>query len=224
MKFFQAYYDDNHSKELLPNLIHLDTRKLGQNILEYDIFKHLRPNGDFGVVSWKFKKKTHLEHWEEQTRELLKTWDAVIINPFPGVAAVSYNCWQSHPSLIPYIWDQVDCTVFQQYMTFCSYIFAKKTWWDQYFDFIDSKIKHMNLTRLAGYSRNPNLNMKPFVIERLLNYCLDGAYLWQYPKQHYIQKFGNDKLYNLQQAKASPLLWEQQVKEFDFWQVVNMDS
>jgi len=224
MKIFQAYYHDSHTKELIPNLIHLDTRKFNCSTLEYDIFKHLRSNGDFGVISWKFKKKTHLENWEEQTREFLKTWDAVIINPFPGVEAVSYNCWQSHPSLIPYVYNEIDCLIFMEKMAFCSYIFAKKTWWDKYFDFIEFKLKSLNLNRLAGYSRNPNLSMKPFVIERLLNYCTEGAYMWEYPKEHYVKKFGDDKLFELKQYKSMQNVWEEKVKAFDFWKIVNLDS
>jgi len=208
MKIFQAYYEDNQVQELLPNLIPLDTRNFNSRRFEFDIFKHLRPHGDFGVVSWKFKRKTNLKFWEEEVRELLKTWDAVIINPFPGIEAISYNCWQGHQSLIPAVNSIIDCNIFMDNMAFCSYIFAKKIWWDHYFNFIESKLNVLSLNKSANYVRNSSYSMEPFVIERLLNYCTEGAYMWQYPKEHYIEKFGDDNLYHLKQLKKNKAEWE----------------
>ena len=145
MKIFQAYYQDDQRQELLPNLIPLDTRTFDCRRFEFDIFTHLRPHGDFGVVSWKFKRKTNLKFWEEEVRDRLKTQDAVIINPFPGIEAMSYNCWQSHPTLIPAVNSVVDCSVFMDNMAFCSYIFAKSDYFLAYVN---------NFNHYVGYYRN----------------------------------------------------------------------
>jgi len=218
MKIFQAYYQDEQKKELSSDLIHLDTRKFNTNtpLLEYDIFQRLRAHGDFGLVSWKFKIKSNIEFPKEEVYELLKTWDAVIINPFNGVEAVSYNCWQSHLNLIPAVADVVDCQQYMDDMAFCSFVIAKKYWWDKYFAFIDSKLKTLHLDQPAQYSANLNLSMKPFVIERLLNYCTEGAYLWQYSKQNYIDKFGNADFYELKQLKKNKTQWQNKVKKYDY--------
>jgi hypothetical protein len=218
MKIFQAYYQDDQKKELSSDLIHLDTRKFNANtpLLEYDIFQRLREHGDFGLVSWKFKIKSNIDFPKEQVHELLKTWDAVIINPFSGIEAVSYNCWQSHVSLIPTVADVVDCQQYMDDIAFCSFIIAKKSWWDKYFTFMDSKLKTLHLDQSAHYSMNSNLSMKPFVIERFLNYCTEGAYLWQYSKQNYIDKFGNDNFYKLKQLKKNKKEWQDKVKKYDY--------
>jgi hypothetical protein len=229
MKIFQAYYQDNQQQELLPNLIPLDTRTFDCRRFEFDIFKHLRPHGDFGVVSWKFKRKTNLKFWEEEVRDRLKTWDAVIINPFPGIEAMSYNCWQSHPTLVPAVNSVVDCDVFMDNMAFCSFIFAKKNWWDYYFDFIESRLNVLLLDQSANYVRNSSYTMEPFVIERLLNYCTQGAYMWQYPREHYIEKFGDDSLYKLKQLKKDQAAWEKIAISYrkdpsKFWKIAALDD
>jgi hypothetical protein len=111
-------------------------------------------------------------------------------------------------------------------MAFCSFIIAKKSWWDRYFSFIDSKLKTLHLDQPARYSANMNLNMKPFVIERLLNYCTEGAYLWQYSKQNYIDKFGNADFYELKQLKKNKTQWQNKVKkyEFDYNRIVKLEG
>ena len=100
-------------------------------------------------------------------------------------------------------------------IAFCSFIIAKKSWWDKYFTFMDYKLKTLHLDQPAGYSMNSNFSMKPFVIERFLNYCTEGAHLWQYSKQNYIDKFGNDKFYKLKQLKKNKKEWQDRVKKYD---------
>jgi len=223
VKIYQAFYADEHKREMFDTLIPLDTRGLKIPLLEYDIFRHLRDQGDFGVVSWKFCRKTWLEEWEEEAREHLKTWDAVVINPFPGVQALSYNCWDSHPKLKN--WANVDTNIPMWEMAFCSYILAKKPWWDKYFDFIDNQLKnlHSDATKEVGYWRNRELSAVPFLIERWLNYTLEGAYLWRYPREHYELKFGNDELYNLQQIKYTPQ-WYERRKQINFLDIGKKDD
>jgi hypothetical protein len=226
MKIFQAYYQDEQKKELSSNLIHLDTRKFNSHtpLLEYDIFQRLREHGDFGLVSWKFKIKSNIEFPMDEVTELLKTWEAVIINPFSGIESVSYNCWQSHLALIPAVKDVVDCQQYMDDIAFCSFIIAKKSWWDKYFTFIDSKLKSLHLDQSSGYFFNPNMSMRPFVIERFLNYCTEGAHLWQYSKQNYIDKFGNSEFYELKQLKKNKLQWQNKVKKYDFNRIVKLEG
>ena len=223
MKIYQAFYADEHKREMFDTCIPLDTRGLNVPLLEYDIFRHLRHEGDFGVISWKFLRKTWLEEWEEEAREHLKTWDAVVINPFPGISALSKNCWDSHPKIKK--WSAVDTDLPMREIAFCSYILAKKPWWDKYFDFIDNKLKHIHPDALKkeGYWRNDNLNSVPFLIERWLNYTLDGAYVWQYPREHYELKFGDDELYNMQQIKFSPEWWKRK-QEIDLLKICKKDD
>ena len=224
MVIFQTYYADDHKQHLLPNTSHLDTRGLNIPWLEYDLFKILRPEGDFGMVSWKFARKTQLADWEDRVREKLKTHDAVIINPFPAISAVSYNCWQTHPSLVRVAQDLVDVDVFQEDMAFCSYIFAKKGWWDRYFEFMEKHLQDSRLNQSGKYSRNGSIPMAPFIIERLLNYCLEGAYLWEYDREHHMKKFGTDEYYNLRKLKTDFNAWAEKAKHYDIFKVASIDD
>jgi hypothetical protein len=224
LKIYQAYYDQSQESQLSPSLIPLNTQKLQVPLLEYDIFRHLRPEGDFGMVSWKFARKTRLMDWEDKVRDKLKEYDAVIINPFPGIEAVSYNCWETHQSLKPFA--GVDTDVFQRDMAFCSYIFAKRIWWDKYFAFMEERLKNTPneaFTKSAGYGRNADLNCIPFLIERWLNYTLEGAYMWEYPVHHYILKFGNSDLYDLKQMKGKQG-WHLRRTRFDLGTIAQQDD
>lgn len=223
MKIYQAFYDDSQKREMFDTLTPLDTRGLNIPLLEYDIFRHLRHEGDFGVVSWKFLRKTWLINWEYLAREKLKEYDAVIINPFPGISAISYNCWDSHQPLKRLT--KVDTEMPMHKMAFCSYILAKKPWWDKYFDFIDSQLAdlHPDALNKSGYWRNSEITNVPFLIERWLNYCLDGAYVWEYPKEHFVWKFGDDRLYNLQAIKFTPE-WYTERDRIDFTKIASLDD
>jgi len=223
LKIFQSYYRDDQKAHLLPNTTHLDTRKIECPRLEYDIFKHLRPEGDFGLISWKFYRKSKLDEWEDQARELLRHYDAVIINPFPAISAVSYNCWQSHPRLIKVAQDMVDTDEFQVDMAFCSYILGKKGWWDRYFEFMEKHLDHPGLNQDAGYSRG-NFPMTPFVVERLLNYTLEGAYIWQYPEEHHLKKFGTTEFHELREIKPDFNAWAERAKTYDLVEVCRRDD
>lgn len=228
MKIYQTFYEDAHKKFLIDGITSLDTRGMHIPRLEYDIFKQLRSVGDFGVISWKFKTKCVITStWMERVQDVLSHHRAVIINPFMGIEAVSHNCWDTHPSLKPIASKIVDCSVYMNDMAFCSYIFAKKDWWDNYFDFIDKKLDCLPTTLLeksAGYVRNHDLNMYPFIIERLLNYCFEEAYLWKYDKENYITKFGDEALYNLKQLKAQPMLWKKEAVKYNIWEVARIDE
>lgn len=207
MKIFQTYYDEPQRQKLIPGLIHINTAGIAGDLLEYNIFKALRHEGDFGVISWRFRHKTMLKKWEGRVREQLRTHDAVVINPYPGFDAVLYNCWENHPALIPFA--SVDTTVFQPDVAFCSYIFAKRRWWDKYFAFVDAQLSLLRPDALVPSERHRGrmLSAAPFLIERWLNYTLEGAWLWPYDKAHFEKKYGSADLWALKQIKGTPE-WE----------------
>ena len=223
MKIYQAYYADEQKQHLLPNCIPVDTRGWDIPLLEYDIFRRLRPEGDFGVVSWKFKHKTMLDEWEDTAREKLKEYDAVIINPFPAISAISYNCWDTHPVIKKYT--SVDIEIPMREMAFCSYILAKQNWWDKYFQFIDSHLQKLTpeASISAGYCRNQSLTAAPFLIERWLNYTLDGAWIWEYDEAHHRKKFNHTVFHKLQNIKFTDE-WNRIRNKFHFWQVCSQDD
>ena len=223
MKIYQTYYAEHHRHELVPGLEHLDTRGWDIPLLEYSIFQKLRPQGNFGVVSWAFTRKTFLEDWQDTVHDKLLDYDAVIINPFPAIAAVSVNCWDSHPKLKKFTIVDTQAPMYR--MAFCSYIIAKKCWWDKYFGFIDRMLQsiHPDALKKEGYWRNNNLNALPFLIERWLNYTLDGAWLWEYDIPHHHLKYGHDEFYKLQQDKFSPNWWEKR-QNYDFIAVCKADD
>lgn len=223
MKIYQTYYKEEHKKELIPNLIHTDTRGWDIPLLEYDIFRKLRPEGDFGMVSWAFTRKSWLEDWEDTAREKLKEYDAVIINPFPAVSAMSYTPWDSHPKIKK--WAQVDTDIPMLDMAFCSYIIAKKCWWDKYFEFMEQRLAniHKDALKVEGYWRNNNLNSLPFLIERWLNYTLDGAWIWEYDEAHHNLKFGHTDFYKMKNCKFTPE-WKLLRDKHDFLDVCHKDD
>lgn len=223
MKIFQTYYADQHLPELVPGCIHIDTRGWDIPRLEFDIFQKLRHEGDFGMVSWAFTRKTLLEDWQDTVHDKLKVYDAVIINPFPAIAAASVNCWDSHPKLKK--WAQVDTAIEMRDMAFCSYIMAKRPWWDKYFDFIEKRLKHLHPDALKkeGYWRNNDLNAVPFLIERWLNYVLDGAYLWEYDEPHHWLKYGHTDYLELRNIKFTHEWWNRK-QLLDFLKICNSDD
>lgn len=223
MKIFQTYYAPEHEEHLVKGLHHINTQSVAKHKLEYDIFKALRNEGDFGVVSWKFSKKTALTDWQDRVHEKLKHHDAVIINPFPAIEALVWNCWENHPLLIPLA--GVDTEVMQKDIAFCSYIFAKKRWWNAYFAFIDARLNTLHPAALkpAGYFRNTMLSSVPFLIERWLNYCLNDAYMWEYDKEHFQRKYGHADWFGLKEHKGT-LSWLLERGRYNFPMVAALDD
>jgi hypothetical protein len=214
MKIFQAYYADEQQTHLLPNTIPLNTLHINKGKQEYDIFKYLRSEGDFGCISWKFKRKAQIEHWEEKVRDKLQTWDAVIINPFPAVSAANLNCWQHYNDLKEVVKDYLDVNEFQKNIAFCSYIFAKKDWWDRYFVFMEKFIDLPKMADPFSYISNPKATKAPFVIERLVNYLPEGTYFWEHDLGYHVKKYGTDKFLQLQNARYSFSSWNNKFSEF----------
>lgn len=223
MKIFQTHYAPQHSLHLIKGLIHLNTSHVSKERLEYDIFKELRSEGDFGVVSWKFGKKTCLVDWQDQVHEKIKIYDAVIINPFPAIEALVWNCWENQPNLIPMA--RVNTNLMQKDVAFCSYIFAKKNWWNAYFDFIDKQLAnlHPDALKPAGYFRNSKLTSVPFLIERWLNYCLNEAYMWEYNRSHFERKYGDGSLFGLKDKKGTEE-WALKKSQLDFSRIASLDD
>ena len=219
---FQAYYREEQRAKCLPGLIHIDTSRIAGDLLEYNIFKALRHEGDFGVVSWRFRQKTQLTKWQDRVREEVKVHDAVVINPYPGLDAISWNCWDCHPGIVPFA--QVDTTVFQRDVAFCSYIFAKRRWWDRYFAFIDERLSRLDTSVFAldESHRGTKMSPVPFLIERWLNYTLHDAWLWPYPRKHYEKKFGSAALWELKQCKGSRE-WDARRRRFTTDEVARME-
>ena len=116
----------------------------------------------------------------------------------------------------------VDTDAFQVDMAFCSYILGKKDWWDRYFEFMEPHLKHPGLNEDAGYSRG-NFSMTPFVVERLLNYCLEGAYIWQYSEDHHMKKFGTTEFHELREIKPDFEVWSSKNK-YDLVDICRLDD
>ena len=91
---------------------------------------------------------------------------------------------------------------------FCNYFIAKPLFWKKYFEFIDKEMSEINITTqkdeelaksvdgAANYSRDADLSMNPYIIERLfslfviLNKGKFKIISFKHDEKSYLKKFG----------------------------------
>lgn len=175
----------------------------------------------WGLVSWKFKYKTAISFEEFLNFAELKFkegCDCVFINPMIGTEAIFKNVWEqgalAHKNLNEiesFIMKKLPVSANNIYgkntFSFCNYFIATPRFWKKYFKFVDSITYLLNKqtregTRVgsiwsgsAHYSRDLDVTMKPFVIERLFSTLLkiqnDMTICdYKHSKVNYIHKFG----------------------------------
>jgi hypothetical protein len=217
MKLYQAFFLEQQRPQLSPYAVpyFIDDQIEGGD-REYELFKRISivPNDDepWGLISWKFRHKTHV-HVEEflqfADQSIKDGFDCAYINPMIGNEAIYLNVWEQgthsghkNLDLIIDYFGSLFGPVFKQPMgvnsfAFCNYFVANRYFWDGYFRFIDSCLDLLRLEASkntevgnafcssAGYVRDHNLSLKPFIIERLFS-----TYLSFYP-QHKVAPFNH---------------------------------
>ena len=192
----------------------------------------------WGLLSWKFNMKApiSLEEFSEFAKqEFGNGSDCVVINPMIANESIFLNVWEQgalvghtgmehihsflmSKDLIPNI---------QAYsrdkFNFCNYFVANRKFWLRYFSYIDNILfkfstEQANSSHVgniffgtASYGRNKDLNMKSFVIERLLStFIILNSDLkiksFNPSKFHFQRKLGNILgrfCYNMSEIKKS---------------------
>lgn len=175
----------------------------------------------WGLVSWKFEHKTiiPIDHFYQFADDKLADgYDCVFINPMIGNEAIYKNVWEQG-ALAHNGFAELNHFIAERYpkavnsvsglesFAFCNYFVATPKFWNYYFRFVDSLAFILNKEARAGtgagkvwsgsahYSRDPEVTMRPFVIERLFSALLLSATslkvcAYPYSRTHYIEKFG----------------------------------
>lgn len=213
---------------------HLKKYKIGEN------------DSPWGLVSWKFTGKCQIQL--NEFSEFSKTHfengcDCVFINPMIGNEALYLNVWEQGKDSGHQGLDKVESFLtknFDQGITsimsnnifaFCNYFVATNRFWEAYFKYIDTaldllehEISTESETGLAyknsaNYSRNKNLTLRPFVIERLLSPFLLKSHLktknYKHSQIHYQKKFGTmlgDFLFHLSTTKNEAIVQNNTIK------------
>lgn len=164
------------------------------DLFKYIYTNHMYSGRFWGLVSWKFKNKSPVEmgeFYEYCVSEFSNGSDCVFINPMIANEAVYANPWEQgvltgHTG-IEQIYDHLvavgllskQAVIGRLNFSFCNYFVANSAFWEQYFCFVDQILLHLENEALAGtvvgrlyqgsasYRKNPEMNMKPFVVERL---------------------------------------------------------
>jgi hypothetical protein len=187
-----------------------------------EIFKSRGSNPKpWGLVSWKFQHKAIVpldEFYQFADEKLADGYQCVFINPMIGNEAVFKNVWEQG-ALVHKGFIAINTFIAERYpkavnsvsgldsFAFCNYFVATPKFWSYYFKFVDAMVFALNKEARAGtgagqvwsgsahYSRDLEVTMRPFVIERLFSaLILSGsdikACAYPYSGKHYIQKFG----------------------------------
>lgn len=221
-----------------------------------EIFK-IRSNNPrpWGMVSWKFEHKTLIPIEDFLYFAKLKFsegYDCVFINPMIGNEAIYKNVWEqgslSHKGfnkITSFLMQKLPKTINSVYgkntFSFCNYFIATPKFWLYYFKFVDAIIYHLNKqsrertdvgviwSGTAHYPRDPNVTMRPFVIERLFSALLtssNNAKFCDYPYNisNYNDKFGiklGSILSNLSDLKNSAIT-ENDAEKMKRWQLIRV--
>ena len=210
---------------------------LGNPLLEYGLFVKLLDTWNDtihykGIWSWKALRKSRvdLNYLSSQIDiGVRQAHEAIIFNPAIGNNAVFENMWAQaiavgHPgfeklmtklSLSHLVRKILPVSSFAA----CSYIIGTRSFWSDYLDYIDASLNSFDELAendsefdalyfgSAGYHRDPELDYRPFIIERLLQMYLVSRQIDYYyiPPTHewFVTKFGSlgDELFELYKLK-----------------------
>jgi len=175
----------------------------------------------WGVLSWKFQQKAQISvnQFKQFAHEKFKSgYDCVFVNPMIGQEAVFINVWEqgqvSHPgmrTIAKFLESQgrihPSVAMLRESFTFCNYFVATPRFWTSYFDFSDRAISLLEsearqdsevgtiYSGSANYVKDPELTMRPFILERMLSSFLItqrifkvAAFPWELI--HFEERFG----------------------------------
>lgn len=190
---YQKEFDSKKLKDIIP---YPYTPGLGT---EYDLFKEIhekvRPTEPWGLVSSKFEIKCPVslsEFIDFAKNEFNAGADCVFINPMLVNESLFLDVWeqgrivghtgldtiQKHLTEKNYI-NQAPMGI--DSFAFCNYFIGNHLFWDKYFQYVDTILNDLDMESSSGtqtgaafsgnanYHKNPTMNMKPFVVERLLS-------------------------------------------------------
>lgn len=209
---------------------------------EYELFKEINqkenPIGPWGLVSSKFNLKSSIdinEFHEFATEKFARGTDCAFINPMILNESLFSNVWEQGvivghkgiDQIINFLIKKNNLkikTISKEDFSFCNYFIASRNFWEHYFCFIDTLLSQLDdqvklrsdvgivYSGSAGYHKNQNMSMKPFVVERLLSLFITTCEQqnkfnfskFEQLEEHYIKKAGfhyGNLLYNLKCAK-----------------------
>lgn len=203
-RIYQPYLNDGQRAVLSPLAQPLDISfNTGSTSREYELFQHIFnlnrtsgfPDHQFwGLVSSKFEHKSPIsfqDFAQEAARAQAGGFDAFVINPMIGYAAVHVNVWEQgiqsgHQGLgvIHQFLAQKGLPVAvlegEQTFALCNYVCGNRKFWEGYFSFMETMLGLLEAEKQqqtpvgsvygggAGYARDASAAMRIFVIERLL--------------------------------------------------------
>jgi len=228
---------------------------------EYELFKEIYIKCDsgepWGLVSSKFNFKTSIdikEFYDFALDKLFQGYDCVYINPMIINEAIFANVWEQGVIVghkgIDLIYNflikknNLKLNVLSDIeFSFCNYFIANNKFWNGYFSFVDKCILQLeDEARIkseigqiyigsAGYHKNNEMSMRPFVIERLLSLFISlninnnkiNFTRFEHLESHYIKKAGfhyGKLLYNLKCLKKECF---QDKKSLNLWNFIRSE-
>lgn len=176
----------------------------------------------WGLVSAKFANKSLMQissFIEFADKKFDEGFDCVFVNPMIGNEALYFNVWQQGVQsghlgleiisqyLESYLELPINAPMDRNTFAFCNYFVAKPHFWLLYFSFVDHALNGLEqeaangtevgnvYTGSGSYSRDLDITMKPFVVERLfstfIQHCPVKVTSFAFSKSHYEEKFGS---------------------------------
>lgn len=183
---------------------------------------HENKKDAWGLISWKFDLKNVIkveEFYQFASEQIGAGADCVFINPMIGNEAIFKNVWEqgllAHKEMkkiVDYFQlrygEKINGVMGSENFAFCNYFIAKPAFWEKYFDFIDKEMSDLYLMAqvdnelvksvdgAAHYSRDADVSMNPFIIERLFSLFVSfnknkfKIISFKHDEKSYVKKFG----------------------------------
>lgn len=228
---------------------------------EYELFKEIygrcHSGEPWGLVSSKFNLKNSIdinEFYDFTFDKFSHGFDCVYINPMIINESIFANVWEQGVIVGHKGMDLIYNFLIRKNnfklnvlsgvdFSFCNYFIANEKFWIAYFSFVDKCIAQLEEeSRMkseigqiyigsAGYHKNHEMSMRPFVIERLLSLFISlnlvqnkiSFIRFEHSESHYIKKAGfhyGKLLYNLKCLKKECF---QDKKAFDLWNLIRSE-
>lgn len=199
MKLYQSYIGEYQRSCVAADALPLDAQaNSGSDQREYELLKAIDARRDpadqepWGLISWKFQHKTLVAPEAFLTfaqQQFAAGVDCVFINPMIGHEAIYLSVWEHRHKgmdriqefLQQRLGDGVLSPMGVGHFAFCNYFIANNRFWRAYFAFVDDvlagldeEVRRQSEVGLvyagsAGYSRDAEVTMRPFIIERLFS-------------------------------------------------------
>ena len=192
----------------------------------------------WGLISWSFERKTCLsvvDFASFAARAFQERFDCAFVNPMLANEALFSGVWEcgafhhrGMQEVAAFLERRFGAQPFRtmprDVFALCNYFVATPAFWSAYFAFVDAALEALEAEVVsqtpagmaygskAAYLRDPNLTLRPFVIERLFSSFLifSGARAAAFPhsKALYQKKYGElrgDFLYGLSKLRNDAL-------------------